>query len=335
MEKDLKTGEIVIYTDTEGEYQVDVVMQDDTMWLNQYQLETLFQTSRSSIAKHIKNIIKDGELDEASTCAKIAQVQKEGSRSITRDIYYYNLDIILAVGYRVTSKIATHFRKWATGVLKEYVTKGYAINETKLRKQQAQISSLKSTIAIFERSLNNQIEDLSQAKEVGKLVSDFAKGLDLLDDFDHQTLDKQGKTKKEVRKVSREEFLDVINNMKSDFESNVFALPKDESFDSSINQIYQTFGGEECYPTLEEKATMLLYLITKNHSFVDGNKRIAASCFLYFLDKNNMLYNEAGTAIIDNGTLFALTVLIAESNPKEMETIKQIVVSVLNRNLDR
>ena len=162
------------------------------------------------------------------------------------------------------------------------------------------------------------------------MLENFAQGLDLLDDFDHKTLDNQGHTQKEVVRISTDEFLKVVNEMKSEFASDVFANPKDDSFESSVNQIYQTFGGQDCYPTLEEKASMLLYLITKNHSFSDGNKRIAASCFLYFLDKNGILYKD-GLPIIDNGTLFALTILIAESNPKEMETMKQIVVSVLNK----
>ena len=176
----------------------------------------------------------------------------------------------------------------------------------------------------------NQIESLDDAQQVAKILDNFAKGLDLLDNFDHKTLDAKGATQKEAVIIPVKEFLSVINKMKSEFASDVFANPKDDSFESSVNQIYQTFGGNDCYPTLEEKAAMLLYLITKNHSFSDGNKRIAASCFLYFLEKNGILYKN-NLPIIDNGTLFALTILIAESNPKEMETMKQIVISVLNR----
>ena len=335
MDNNLAKGEIIIYTSEDGKISLDTKLENDTVWLTQKAMSELFDVKVPAINKHLNNIYKEQELEQEATISKMETVQKEGKRVVSRETTFYNLDAIISVGYRVNSSRATQFRKWATSVLKEYVTKGYAINELKLQKQQSQINSLKSAIAIFERGLNNQIEDLSQAKDLTKLITDFAKGLDLLDDFDHQNLDQKGKTQKEVQTVSKEEFLNVINNMKSDFESDVFALPKDESFESSINQIYQTFDGNDCYPTLEEKAAMLLYLITKNHSFVDGNKRIAASCFLYFLDKNNMLYNKNGTAIIDNGALFAITVLIAESNPKEMETVKQIVVSVLNRNLDR
>lgn len=329
MDKDINKGEIVIYTDVSGQYRVDVVLQDETMWLTQKQLEKLFQTDRTSIAKHIKNILKEEELDEKATCAKIAQVRNEGGRNITRNITYYNLDMILAVGYRVTSKIATHFRKWSNSVLKEYLTKGYAINERKIRQQQENIDALKTSVDLLTRTLTNQINNIDEAQAVTKILNNFAKGLDLLDNFDHKTLDEKGITKKEAIRISTDEFLQIVKEMKSEFASDVFANPKDESFDSSVNQIYQTFDGSELYPTLEEKAAMLLYLITKNHSFSDGNKRIAASCFLYFLEKNGLLY-KAGIPIIDNATLFALTILIAESSPNEMETMKQIVISVLN-----
>lgn len=214
--------------------------------------------------------------------------------------------------------------------MKEYLIKGYTINEKALKDKQEKIQTLQTTVNLLSRSLINQIESLDDAQQIAKILDNFAKGLDLLDNFDHKTLDVKGATQKEAVIIPVKEFLSVINEMKSEFASDVFANPKDDSFESSVNQIYQTFGGNDCYPTLEEKAAMLLYLITKNHSFSDGNKRIAASCFLYFLEKNGILYKN-NLPIIDNGTLFALTVLIAESNPKEMETMKQIVVSVLNR----
>lgn len=183
---------------------------------------------------------------------------------------------------------------------------------------------------MLSRSIQNQIETVNEAQNVAKILENFAKGLDLLDDFDHKTLDSKGQTTKVAVKITEKEYLKIIDEMKSEFASDVFANPKDGSFSSSVNHIYQTFGGKDCYPTLEEKAAMLLYLITKNHSFSDGNKRIAASCFLYFLDKNKMLYRN-NIPIIDNGTLFALTLLIAESKPEEMEIMKQIVISVLNK----
>lgn len=327
--EDLSKGEIIIYK-SEGKSNLEVIQQDNTLWLSAEKIAKLFGKDRSNIQRHIAKIYKEQELEENSTCAFFAQVQQEGTRIVSRKIPYYNLDIILAVGYRVTSKTATEFRKWATSVLHKYIIDGYAINEKKLKEEQDKVKTLQSTIQLLSRSLSNQVENLEEAQKVVKLLDKFAQGLDLLDDFDHKTLDSKGKSAKTAIRVSEEEFLQVIDKMKSEFATDVFANPKDGSFSSSVNQIYQTFDGQELYPTLEEKAAMLLYLITKNHSFSDGNKRIAASCFLYFLDKNDILYQN-DTPIIDNATLFALTLLIAESNPTEMETIKNVVLSVLNR----
>lgn len=320
--EDLSKGQIIIY-----ESNIEVIQQDNTLWLSADKIGNLFNKDRSTIQRHIAKIYKDEELEEKLTCAFFAQVQKEGSRTVTRKIPYYNLDVILAVGYRVTSKVATQFRKWATNVLHKYIVEGYAINEERLKKERFRVKSLQDTIQLLSRSLANQVENLDDGQRIAKIMSNYAKGLDLLDNFDHKTLDTKGKTVKDAVIIDEKEYFAVIDKMKSEFASDVFAVPKDESFSSSVNQIYQTFDGKELYPTLEEKAAMLLYLITKNHSFSDGNKRIAASCFLYFLEKNEMLDK---LTMFDNGTLFALTLLIAESNPNEMETIKNVVVSVLN-----
>lgn len=330
MEDNLNKGEIVIYTSTDGSVSLDVKLEQDTIWLTQDMIVKLFDSSKANISEHISHIFEEQELNKDSTVRKFRTVRKEGNRNVSRELEYYNLDMIIAVGYRVNSKKATQFRIWATNVLRDYLTKGYVVNSKQLQSQKEKIEALKTTVSLLSRSLANQIENIEEAQNVAKLLENFALGLDLLDDFDHKTLDNQGQTQKEVVRISTDEFLNVVNKMKSEFASDVFANPKDDSFESSVNQIYQTFGGEELYPTLEEKASMLLYLITKNHSFSDGNKRIAASCFLYFLDRNGILYKD-GLPIIDNGTLFALTILIAESNPKEMETMKQIVVSVLNK----
>ena len=330
MDKELQKGEIIIYTSEDGSISLDTKLENDTIWLTQDMIVTLFNSSKANISEHISHIFQEEELDRESTVRKFRTVRKEGSRNVSRNLEYYNLDMIIAVGYRVNSKIATKFRKWATNTLREYLTKGYVINEKMLKAQQNKIQTLQSTLNLLKRSLQNQISTVDQAQDVANILDNFAKGLDLLDDFDHKTLDTKGVTQKEAVVISENEFLKVIDKMKSEFASDVFANPKDESFASSVNQIYQTFGGNDCYPTLEEKAAMLLYLITKNHSFSDGNKRIAASCFLYFLNKNNMLYKN-NLPIIDNGTLFALTLLIAESKPEEMEIMKQIVVSVLNK----
>lgn len=330
MDNNKSKGEIVIYTSDDGKVSLDTKLENNTIWLTQKDMAELFGVKIPAINKHLMNIYKEGELNQDATVSILEIVQKEGNRSVKRQKTFYNLDAIISVGYRVNSSRATQFRIWATNVLKEYLIKGYTINEKALKDKQEKIQTLQTTVSLLSRSLTNQIESLDDAQQVAKILDNFAKGLDLLDNFDHKTLDIKGSTQKEAVIIPVKEFLSVINKMKSEFASDVFANPKDDSFESSVNQIYQTFGGNDCYPTLEEKAAMLLYLITKNHSFSDGNKRIAASCFLYFLEKNGILYKN-NLPIIDNGTLFALTILIAESNPKEMETMKQIVVSVLNR----
>ena len=322
----------IIYTSEDGSISLDTKLENDTIWLTQKQMAELFDVKTPAISKHLKNIFNTGELREdvvisiLETTTKHGAIEGKTQKSSTK---FYNLDAIISVGYRVNSSRATQFRIWATNTLREYLTNGYVINEKMLKTQQNKIQTLQSTVNLLKRSLQNQISTVNEAQDIANIMDNFAQGLDLLDDFDHKTLDTKGITRKDAAIISKEEYLSVINKMKSEFASDVFANPKDDSFDSSINQIYQTFGGQDCYPTLEEKAAMLLYLITKNHSFSDGNKRIAASCFLYFLNRNNLLYKN-NLPIIDNGTLFALTLLIAESKPEEMEIMKQIVVSVLN-----
>lgn len=332
MEKDFQKGEIVIYISEDGTVSLDTKLENETIWLTQKQMAELFGVKTPAISKHLKNIFSEGELKEKVVISILETPTKHGAikgKTQKSTTQFYNLDAIISVGYRVNSSRATQFRIWATDVLKKYLTQGYALNNKMLTAQKAKIINLQQTISLLSRSIQNQIETVNEAQNVAKILENFAKGLDLLDNFDHKTLDTKGQTTKEAVKISEKEYLNIIDKMKSEFASDVFANPKDGSFASSINQIYQTFDGKDCYPTLEEKAAMLLYLITKNHSFSDGNKRIAASCFLYFLDKNNMLYKN-NIPIIDNGTLFALTLLIAESKPEEMDVMKQIVVSVLN-----
>ena len=328
MDKELQKGEIIIYTSEDGSISLDTKLENDTIWLTQKQMAELFDKNIRTVNEHINNIFKEGELDKISVIRNFRITASDGKQY---DTNFYNLDVIISVGYRVKSLRGTQFRIWATNTLKEYLTKGYVINEKMLKTQQNKIQMLQSTVNLLKRSIQNQISTVNEAQDIANIMDNFAQGLDLLDDFDHKTLDTKGVTKKEAVVISKDEYLSVINKMKSEFASDVFANPKDDSFDSSINQIYQTFGGQDCYPTLEEKAAMLLYLITKNHSFSDGNKRIAASCFLYFLNRNNLLYKN-NLPIIDNGTLFALTLLIAESKPEEMEIMKQVVVSVLNNS---
>jgi len=337
MAKARNKNEIRVFdTDNKGRCQVYIFSDDNNLWLSEGELSRFFNIDISEVQKHIYNIIKEKELEdleESLTCVDFKQDEIIDEEDPDDNSPYYNLNMFYALAYRINSRNAVKFRNWVTDVLIEYSTKGYSLNKFALEKQKEQINNLKGAISLFERGLENQIEDLEQAKNLSKLIKDFSEGLTLLDDFDHRTLDTCGLTVTEVVEVPREEFIDLINGMKKEFKSDVFAVPKDSSFESSIYQIYQTCGGGDCYPTIEEKAAMLLYLIAKNHSFSDGNKRIGAGCFLYFLDKNKILYDDFGNRIIDSGTLFALTLLIAESNPQEMETIKQIIISVLNRKV--
>ena len=302
MEKDIttNTGEIVIYTSTDGTVHTEVCLVSESLWLSLNQIATLFERDKSVISRHIRNIYKEAELELNSTVAIFATVQREGGRQIERNIEYYNLDMILSIGYRVNSKRGTQFRIWANRILKEHLVKGYTINQKRLFEQQQRIREMKESIAMVERSLLEQVETIDEARTIVRLLSDFSCGLEILDDYDHETLATEGNTGTRAIVIGKEEFMTVVDAMRRDFDSGVFGKPKDASFDSSVNQIYQSFGGTEFYPTIEHKAAMLLYLVVKNHSFVDGNKRIAAALFLYFLEKNGLLYQSDGSRIIGN-----------------------------------
>lgn len=303
---------------------VQIDVQHETVWLNKNEIAQVFEIDRSGVSRHISHIFAQGELDKKSN------VQKMHIPNSDKPVEFFSLDVILAVGYKANSPKASAFRRWVSNVLKQYLVDGYAVNEKQLQKQKSKVAQLQNAIKLLNRSIEHQADNLDDAKKLSALMADFASGLDLLDDYDNKTLDTKGKTTKPAVIVKKEEFLNVIDKMKPEFGSDVFANPKDDSFDSSINQIYQTFGGQECYPSLEEKAAMLLYFLVKNHSFTDGNKRIGAACFLYFLDKNGILYQN-DVQLIDNTTLFTLTILIAESKPEEKETMKQVILSVLNK----
>ena len=324
---------IEIYKSPNGNTEISVRLEEETVWLSQQQMAELFETSRTNVVEHIKHIYKDGELEENSTCRKFRQVQTEGKRQVSREIPFYNLDLIISLGYRVKSATATSFRKWATNILKQYLVEGYVINQKRLEQEHKKFLALKTMTASLAKSLNSEkLEKIEDVKKAINFLTDFTNGLNLLDDFDHGTLDKKGKTESPAQRISENEFIEVINAMKQTFESDVFAVPKDDGFSSAVNNIYQTFDGKELYPSLEEKAAMLLYSITKDHCFHDGNKRIAASCFLYFMQKNNMLYIN-GKKRIDDDTLFAITLFIAESKTEDIEMFRQIIISILNRNI--
>ncbi len=323
-----KENQIEIYQDKDGTTQINVHFEQETVWLTQAQMAELFNKGRTTITEHINNIFTEGELIQEVVCRKFRHTTQHGAikgKKQSKNIKYYNLDIIISVGYRVKSQRGTQFRIWANSVLKEYLVKGYTINENRLAQKEQEVQILKNGIQILSRAIEEKTAD-------NEWLTVFAKGLSLLDDYDHEQLDAKGLTEKKADYPSLDDYQKLINQMLSEFDSDVFGKEKDKSFQSSVAQIGKGFGKEDFYPTLEEKATMLLYLIVKNHSFVDGNKRIAAACFLKFLQQNNMLFNSQEQPIISNDTLASLTLFIASSKPEEMETVKRLVISVLNRN---
>ena len=321
---------IEIYRSQDGSVQLNVKLENETVWLTQSQMAELFGVDRTSIVRHIRNIYKSEELEESSTCAKNAQVRIEGQRQIVREIPYYNLDMIISVGYRVNSKNATSFRRWATSVLKQYLIKGYAINQQiKLDRY----NELKDVVRLMSRAVG--LQDKVTTDEYSGLfnvISDYVYALDTLDQYDYQSLSISKTTKEEPFRATYDNAMEAISALKEKFGgSKWFANEKDDSFKSSIGQIYQTFGGEELYPSVEEKAAMLLYLVVKNHSFSDGNKRIAAMLFLWFLNNNRVLYAEDGHKRIADNTLVALTLMIAESRTEEKDVMVKVVVNLINR----
>ncbi|MGP1544931.1 MAG: RhuM family protein [Prevotella intermedia] len=324
-------NKIVIYQSEDGKTQLDVKLEGETVWLSQSQMSELFQTDRTVINRHIKNIYKSGELDEKATCAKNAQVRLEGNRTVTRNIPYYNLDVIISVGYRVNSIRGTRFRQWANSVLKQYLIKGYAVNE-QIRKQQ--IVELRQLVQVMGRTIQQQpVPVTDESNALFNVVIDYTYALDTLDNYDYQRLSIAKTTKKEPFHATYDNAMREIDMLRNKFGGSVlFGNEKDDSFKSSIGQIYQTFGGEELYPSVEEKAAMLLYLVTKNHSFSDGNKRIAATLFLWFMNNNGILYRENGSKRIADNTLVALTLMIAESRTEEKDVMVKVVVNLINRS---
>jgi len=320
---------IVIYQTEDGQTELKVHLEGDTVWLSQAQIAELFATDRTSIIRHINNIYKSDELSKEATCAKIAQVQQEGKRFVKRDVSYYNFDVIISVGYRVSSKRATQFRIWANKVLKEYLIKGYVVNRNA---QIEQLNELKRTIAIMSDVLTAKSISKSEALGLLQVISDFAYGLDTLDRYDYQRLEIADTTKEEQFRATYENAKDAIQTLKEKFGgSELFGREKDASFRSTMGAIYQTYGGQDLYPSVEEKAANLLYLTVKNHSFSDGNKRIAAFLFLWFMDKNGILYRADGTRLLDNNTLVALTLMIAESKTEEKDIMTKVVVNLINK----
>ena len=324
---------IVLYMTDDGNTQLEVKLEKDTVWLTQSQMAELFGRDRTVVGRHIAKVYQEGELSREVTCAFFAQVTPHGAmpgKTHTQQVPFYNLDMVISVGYRVNSKNATRFRQWATSILKQYLIKGYAIDQHRLD----HYNELKDVVRLMSRALTLQ-DKVSEGEYSGlfSVITDYVYALDTLDRYDYQTLGIVKTTKEEPFHATYENAMDAIQALKEKFgESQWFANEKDDSFKSSIGQIYQTFGGEELYPSVEEKAAMLLYLVVKNHSFTDGNKRIAAMLFLWFMEKNGILYSADGRKRIADNTLVALTLMIAESRTEEKDVMVKVVVNLINKD---
>ena len=319
---------IEIYRSQDGSVQLNVKLENETVWLTQSQMAELFGRDRTVITRHINNCYKEGELDKNITCAKFAHMGKDQDQ--TYETTMYNLDVIISVGYRVKSIQGTRFRQWANSVLKQYLIKGYVINQ---QLKLDRYNELKDVVRLMGRAIGMQ-EKVTTDEYSGlfNVTSDYVYALDTLDHYDYQSLSIQQTTKNEPFRATYDNAMEAINALKDKFGgSQWFANEKDDSFKSSIGQIYQTFGGEELYPSVEEKAAMLLYLVVKNHSFSDGNKRIAAMLFLWFLNNNRVLYAEDGHKRIADNTLVALTLMIAESRTEEKDVMVKVVVNLINK----
>jgi len=312
-------NQIVLYRTTDGATTLEVRVQSESVWLSAHQMAELFQVDRSGIVRHIQNVYRTKELPRAATCAKNAQVAADGK---TRQMDLYNLDVIISVGYRVNSKRGTQFRIWASKVLKDYLIKGYALNDDRLRQHNEKIKELEKTVAMLADIVDRKPLSSDEATGLLRVIADYTFALDLLDRYDHQSLKIEDTSGKGVFRISYKGARKAIEELgRKTGTLGLFGHEKDESFKSSLNTIYQTFGGQELYPSVEEKAANLLYFIVKNHSFIDGNKRIAAFLFLWFLEENGILYKPDGGRRLTDNALVALTLMIAESKPNEREII--------------
>ena len=328
----MKQNQIVIYKDEKNSIQLEVKMEGEMLWLDRQQLATLFGRDYKTISKHINNALKE-ELADSEVVAKFATTTQHGAmkgKTQSHDKEYFSLEMVTSVGYRVKSSRGVMFRKWANRVLKDYLVKGYAINE-RIRKEQ--IGELRQLVQMVGRTIQNQeVADTTESQDLLNVVVDYTYALDTLDNYDYERLSIDKTTKEEPFHATYENAMEAINGLREKFGgSTLFGNEKDDSFKSSIGQIYQTFGGEELYPSVEEKAAMLLYLVTKNHSFSDGNKRIAATLFLWFLNNNGILYRPDGSKRLADNTLVALTLMIAESRTEEKDVMVKVVVNLINQ----
>lgn len=326
----MKDSNIEIYQLEDGKTEINVQLEKETVWLNLNQIVDLFERDKSVISRHINNIFKEKELDRNSVVAKNATTAADGK---TYQVDYYNLDVIISVGYRVKSKRGTQFRIWANQIIKEYLIKGYSLNEKKLKQKTKQLEELQNSVKILGKILKQKALSNDESFGLLKIISDYAYALDILDQYDYQSLEIKDTSGRGIYQLTYKEAIAQISlAKKAHGNSNLFGREKDASFQSSISTIYQTFEGKDLYPSIEEKAANLLYFVTKNHSFTDGNKRIAAFLFLYFLERNGVLFDKNGNKRIADNTLVALTLMIAVSRPDEKEVMTKVIVNLINKN---
>jgi prophage maintenance system killer protein len=326
----MNSSNIEIYQLEDGKTEINVQLDKDTVWLNLSQMVDLFERDKSVISRHINNVFKEKELNRNSVVAKNATTAADDK---IYQVDYYNLDVIISVGYRIKSRRATQFRIWANKILKEYLIKGYSLNEKRLEQKTEQLKELKDSVKILGQVLSYKALTNDESLGLLKIISDYAYALDILDRYDYQSLEIKDTSGKEIYQLSYEEAIRQIELVKKAHgNSALFGQEKDDSFQSSVSTIYQTFGGIDLYPSIEEKAANLLYFITKNHSFSDGNKRIAAFLFLYFLERNGILFDGNGNKRIADNTLVALTLMIAISKPEEKDTMTKVIVNLINKN---
>ena len=322
--------QIVIYKSKQGKLEVKV--EPETVWLTLMQMTQLFGRDKSVISRHIAGVYDDKELARKATVAKYATVQTEGGRTTKRNLEHYNLDVIISVGYRVKSKQGVQFRIWASNVLKDYLIKGFSINEKRLQEKTQQIEELKKVVYLQEKVFSAHALQQDEAEGLLKVIAEYMQALDILDDYDHQRLKLPQKPAKEVHHITYSEAKKAIQKLgEQTGASGLFAKEKDDSFKGSLENIYQTFDKKELYPSTEEKAAHLLYFVVKNHSFTDGNKRIAAFLFVWFLDLNKILYDADGQKRLADNALVALTLMIAESNPNDKDMMIKVVVNLIHK----
>ncbi len=330
-------GEIVIYKAKDGKTSLDVNLKEETVWLSQVQMSQLFAKDRRTVSEHINNVFREKELNKNRTSRKFRIVQKEGGRSVERDVDFYNLDVIISVGYRVKSQRGTQFRIWATQVLKDHILKGYSINEKRLREQNTHLLELQKTVSLMQRVMEGRELAHDEATGLLQVITDYSYALSLLDQYDHRQLKIRHTTEKMPFSLTYEAARNAIEqlgeqSMKKGRPIKLFGREKDQSFKGSLGAIYQTFDGKDVYPSIEEKAAHLLYFVVKNHSFIDGNKRIGAFLFIWFLDASGILYAGDGRKRIGDNTLVALTLMIAESRPEDKDIIIKVIVNLINRD---